>query len=279
MSDRQLSHEVINQLVGRKVEKPWGRCDIGAPFEAGEVNDQPIGEIWFERLGGKMPELLIKYLFTSQNLSIQVHPDDYIARAAGFHQGKDEAWYIISALPGAVIGLGPRCALTTDELRTASLDGSIANLLSWRTVKAGDFYYLPAGTIHAIGAGLVLVEIQQNVDVTYRFYDYGRSRPLQLKSALLAADLDPYVQTVAPSIREFGRQVLNDENAFVVERWSDGYARYLSASPESPKWIIPIHNVSEVDYTPIAPRSVWMIEKRVKVNAADGGDLLIAYRK
>ena len=279
MSDRQLSHEVINQLVGRKVEKPWGRRDIGAPFEPGEVNDQPVGEIWFERLGGKMPDLLIKYLFTSQNLSIQVHPDDYIARAAGLDQGKDEAWYIISALPGAVVGLGPRRAVSTDELRTASLDGSIVNLLSWRTVKAGDFYYLPAGTIHAIGAGLVLVEIQQNVDVTYRFYDYGRSRPLQLKSALLAADLGPYVQTVASSIPETGRQVLNDGNAFVVERWSDGYARYLSASPESPKWVIPLHNVSKVDLTPIAPGSVWMIEKRVKINAADTGDLLIAYRE
>lgn len=126
----------------------------------------------------------------------------------------------------------------------------------------------------------MLVEIQQNVDVTYRFYDYGRSRPLQLKSALLAADLDPYVQTVASSIPEAGRQVLNDDrNAFVVERWSDGYARYLSASPESPKWVIPLHNVSEVDRTPIAPGSVWMIEKRVKINVADTGDLLIAYRE
>lgn len=274
---RQLPQEVINQLVGRKIEKLWGRRDLGPPFEPVDMDDEPVGEIWFERADGLKPELLIKYLFTSENLSIQVHPDDDIARAAGLDRGKDEAWFIISALPGAVIGLGPLHAATSDELRAASLDGRIADLLCWKGVTAGDFYYLPAGTIHAIGAGLVLVEIQQNVDVTYRLYDYGRSRPLQVDAALLAANLRPYVRSVAPPACEAGRQVLNHGPAFVVEHWSHGYAGYVSASAESPTWLIPIRDVSEVNHTLIAPGSVWMIERRMKVRAADAGDLLIAY--
>lgn len=279
MTPRQLLPEVINQLVGRKVEKLWGRRDLGAPFKPVDINDQPVGEIWFERSDSLKPELLIKYLFTSENLSIQVHPGNDSARAAGLDRGKDEAWFIISALPGAVIGLGPRHAVSANELRAASLDGHIADLLCWKAVKAGDFYYVPAGTIHAIGAGLVLIEIQQNVDATYRLYDYGRSRPLQLHAALSAADLTPYLRSNAPYDCGGGKTVLINGPAFIVEHWSDGHAGYLSASKECPVWLIPVHNLSAVDHTQIAPGSVWMIERRLKVRVADAGELLIAYRK
>src|SRR3546814_2738640 len=91
-------------------------------------------------------------------------------------RGKDEAWLILAAEPDSTIALGTKRPVGREELRDAALDGSIEDLLDWKPVKAGDFYYSPAGTVHAIGAGITLIEVQQNVDLTYRLYDYGRPR-------------------------------------------------------------------------------------------------------
>ena len=165
-SPSRKSTAALTELVPRRVEKPWGRRDLRAPFGPVGETGQPVGEIWLERPDGGRPELLIKYLFTSEDLSVQVHPDDDAARAAGLSGGKDEAWFIMKAAPAAMIGLGLREVVTKQELRAAALDGRIANLLFWQVVVPGDFTYLPAGTIHAIGAGVTLIEIQQNIDVT-----------------------------------------------------------------------------------------------------------------
>src|SRR5205823_13170573 len=106
------------------------------------------------------------------------------ARARGLPRGKSECWYILEAEPGAVLGLGLTREAAADELRAAALDGSIEELISWRPVRAGDFISVPPGTIHAIGAGISLLEIQQNADVTYRLYDYGRPRELHLDDGI-----------------------------------------------------------------------------------------------
>ena len=169
-------------LRTREVEKPWGRVELPTPFSRG--SRQRTGEIWFQHPTGEDLPLLVKYIFTSEKLSIQVHPDDNQARQRGLANGKTECWYILEAKPEATLGLGLTENLSADEIRSAALDGSIEHLMNWVPVRAGDFVFVPAGTIHAAGAGLALLELQQNADVTYRIYDYGRPRELHLDEAI-----------------------------------------------------------------------------------------------
>ncbi len=158
-------------LATKRVEKPWGRHHLYPGFPDPAPDAEPIGEVWFQSPHPEEPELLVKFLFTSEKLSIQVHPDDTAAQAAGYARGKDEAWVVLDVERGATIGLGLTRRATREELRAGALDGSIEALVDWRPAKPGDVIYSPAGTVHALGAGLAIVEIQQNVDLTYRLID------------------------------------------------------------------------------------------------------------
>lgn len=175
-------------------EKPWGRQILPSPFgqmkAAAGLAAAKIGEIWFQRADGDPLPLLVKYLFTSERLSVQVHPDEDDARARGAAMGKNECWYILDAEPGAMIGLGTKEPISKAELRAAALDGSIEQMMNWKAVKAGEFYSVPAGTLHVIGAGISLIEFQQNSDITYRLYDYGRPRELHLDDGVAVANMD-----------------------------------------------------------------------------------------
>lgn len=173
-----------------------------------------IGEVWFTD-GVELP-LLTKYIFTSERLSIQVHPDDEQARARGLPQGKTECWYIIEAEPGATLGLGLTRELSADQLRQSALDGSIEELIDWRPVNAGDFFFVPAGTVHAIGGGISLLEFQQNVDVTYRLYDYGRPRELHLDDGIAVARPEPYADSLAKHVLPADEQTLVDGPHFIL---------------------------------------------------------------
>lgn len=178
------------KLYPHFVDKPWGRSGVaGLPAK---LRRRRIGEVWHAAPGGEPLPLLVKHLFTSERLSVQVHPDDDQARARGLAGGKSECWYILDAEPGASLALGLRREASAAELRDAALDGSIEALLAWKTVRPGDFFYVPAGTIHAIGAGISLVEVQQPNDVTYRLYDYGRPRELHLEDGLAVASRTVY---------------------------------------------------------------------------------------
>jgi mannose-6-phosphate isomerase len=130
-------------------------------------------------------------LFANEPLSIQVHPDDAFARSIGLPHGKTEAWYILSAKPGAKVAVGLQRPATAQELRASIEDGSIADLVSWRDVHAGDVVFVPAGTIHAIGPGLVIAEIQQRSDATFRLFDFGRQRELHVDNAMAVAHAGP----------------------------------------------------------------------------------------
>lgn len=180
---------MLTRLKAVVVEKPWGRTNI--PSEFGHFGGRRIGEIWFAHPAGDASPVLVKFLFTSERLSVQVHPDDAAARAAGYQRGKDECWLVLSAEPNAELGVGIKRKVSVDELRQAAIDGSIVELIDWRQTAADDFIYNAAGTIHAIGAGLTLVEVQQNIDCTYRLFDYGRSRPLHLADGLRVATPGP----------------------------------------------------------------------------------------
>ncbi|MFZ1368273.1 MAG: class I mannose-6-phosphate isomerase [Sphingorhabdus sp.] len=178
------------KLTRHFVEKPWGRTDLPSAFAA--PDGKRIGEIWYESDESPTLPLLVKWLFTSEKLSIQVHPTDAQAAARGLPSGKEECWYIVDAEPGAVLGIGTKRPLDAAELRAASLSGEIEDLIDWKPVRAGDYFYIPAGTVHAIGAGITLVEVQQYADVTYRLFDYGRPRELHLDDGVAVSRAEPY---------------------------------------------------------------------------------------
>ncbi len=258
------------------VNKPWGRHTLWPGFEAVPADGEPIGEIWYQVMpGAPEPELLVKYLFTSERLSIQVHPDDDDARAAGYARGKDEAWLILAAEPGATIALGTRYPVSRAELRAAALDGSIETLMDWRAVKAGDVIYSSAGTVHAIGAGLTLIEVQQNVDLTYRLYDYGRPRELHLDAGIAVSNPVPFVDSPAPIQGTLGRDVLVEGGKFVIERLLEDRGHILSLP--TPAWIIPVTGGGRIDEQPFEAGECWMIDGQVIVNLEVGSDVLLAY--
>ncbi|MEP4784107.1 MAG: class I mannose-6-phosphate isomerase [Erythrobacter sp.] len=169
------------------VEKVWGCESLPAPFTA--PSGQRIGEIWFEP-PPELPSILAKYLFTSEKLSVQVHPS--AAQAQTHEEGKEECWLVLDAEPDARLAIGFKEPIDGAEMRAAALDGSIEQLLEWHPVQAGDFFHLTPGTVHAIGPGISLVEIQQNSDTTFRLFDYGRPRELHLDRAIEVAEGVPY---------------------------------------------------------------------------------------
>lgn len=264
----------VRQLEWRALEKVWGRRDFPATYGDASAFDDPVGEIWFE--GDAAAELLVKRLFTSEKLSIQVHPSDEQARAIGHPRGKDEAWFVLTAEPGATIGAGFDCELSDADLRTAALDGSIERLMTWHEVKPGDFFYVPAGTVHALGAGLSLLEIQQNVDLTYRLFDYGRPRELQLEQGIAASRARPYAhrptERIAPS-----REVLVAGPKFVVERLSGSSEHAVPAGSDAPVWMMPVTSGCAVDGTDMLPGTVWLADGPVHVRLGGDACLLAAY--
>ena len=213
-------------------ERVWGRKDLSYLYDSPPASPHPVGEVWLtadsnrvengawkgttlgalcrscgpELLGKKIhasrsqsPQafpLLVKFLFTTEKLSVQVHPPDPYARQREGSEGKTEMWHVLHAEAGARLAVGLRDevlaiqGLDRRTLRTAIESGDIEDMLHWREVGEGETFYVPAGTIHTIGAGLVLCEIQQNSDVTYRLYDYkrpgndGRPRTLHVEKGL-----------------------------------------------------------------------------------------------
>ena len=245
------------KLDRRYVEKPWGRAQLPAIFEA--PSRSPIGEIWFASARG-LP-LLAKYLFTSERLSVQVHPDDAQARVRGLERGKAECWYVIEAESEATIGLGLRGTLTREELRSAALDGSIVDAMEWRTVRAGDFFYVPPGTIHAIGGGISLLEFQQNSDATYRLYDYGRPRPLHLDDGVVVAALNEYPDKFFQSVEESADRILVDGPEFVfVHCHSDSLQ-------DRRRWILPLDGMVHCNGETVTVGECLLAEAGVQVES------------
>ena len=146
--------------------------------------------MWFEG-SGELP-LLVKFLFTSEELSVQVHPDDAYAAKHHNSRGKTEMWHVLAAEPGAQIAAGFREPVSPERLRAAALSGEIEESAGVVEARPGDTFFIPAGTVHAIGAGLTLCEIQQLSDITYRLYDYGRPRELHLEHSIAVARREPH---------------------------------------------------------------------------------------
>lgn len=209
----------IERLTARSVAKPWGVADP-RPWTQPSSDGTWIGELWYERseTTNPPPTLLLKLLFTSQPLSIQVHPNDEFAQSIGLPNGKTEAWFVIDALPGAKVALGLSRTCTPQELRQSIEDGSISDLVVWQAVSAGDVISVPAGTIHAIGGGLVVAEVQQRSDTTFRMFDHGRQRALHVDCAVAAAYAGAAALQLAPVRLSNQRTLLVSNPHFVLER-------------------------------------------------------------
>ncbi|MGH9811296.1 MAG: type I phosphomannose isomerase catalytic subunit, partial [Terriglobia bacterium] len=226
--------------------RPWGTLDL-SPIYPNHKFEEKIGEAWLtgdackvangplkgrsladlssqygrELVGdaaadpGRFP-LLLKFLFPHEKLSVQVHPDDDAAGRVGLPCGKTECWYVLRSEPGAQVALGLKPGVTRAELARAIRETRAEELLNWMEVVAGDMIYVDAGTVHAIGPGLVLVETQQNSDTTYRLYDYGRPRELHIDRGLAATRLHTAAGKVAPKT-EGARVRLIEQKYFAVD--------------------------------------------------------------
>lgn len=270
----------IERAIVEARRKPWGSRNL-LPWSDIAASDDPIGELWFRRADATSPEsvLLLKLLFTTEPLSIQVHPDDTFARSIGLANGKTEAWYILSALPGARVAIGLKRSLSSTELRTAIADGSIDDLVQWRPVRCGDAIFVPAGTIHAIGAGIVLAEIQQHSDATFRLFDYGRQRELHLENAVAAAK-------AAPAPRQWPSRRLNETRTalvtsshFLLEQIDLAAGSIWTLDARNEAWIVVIKGQGQMAAATMAAGQVVFLEAdQLKIEAsAEGLRALLAY--
>jgi mannose-6-phosphate isomerase len=270
----------IEHAIARAKPKPWGSIDL-RPWSLASTSDGPIGELWFERPGLAAPKtaLLLKLLFTTEPLSIQVHPDDAFARSIGLANGKTEAWYILSAVPGAQVAVGLNYPRSATELRTAITDSSIADILRWHPVHKGDVIFIPAGTIHAIGAGIVLAEIQQHSDATFRLFDYGRQRELHIENAVAVATAGPRGRQAPPERLSGARMALTVNPHFALEQidLASGSAWMLDAPKET--WILAIEGHAQLGLTTLSLGDAVFLEAdhaEIEVGA-DGLKALLAY--
>ncbi len=213
------------KLATKIVDKPWGKRGIDPRF--GVDSDRQVGEIWFEPPPGRELDVMAKYLFTTERLSIQVHPDDATARERGYPRGKDECWIVLDVAEDAELGIGTVRKVEAGQLLDAAKDGSIVDLMDWRRPSKGDFIYNPAGTVHALGPGLTIMEIQQAVDLTYRLYDYGRPRELHLDEAADVVRPKPHSNPLD------GR--VGDESRILVDGPHFGVAWCVGEPPELPE--------------------------------------------
>jgi mannose-6-phosphate isomerase len=252
-------------------ERVWGRTDLSPFFTS---PDGRIGEVWFTS-EQDLP-LLVKILFTSERLSVQVHPADGEAGP----RGKTEMWHILEAEPGAKIAVGFREPMTRTRLLEATAAGEVEALLNWIPVKAGETYLSRAHTVHAIGGGLVICEIQQNSDVTYRLWDYGRQRATHVQQAVAISDLNVYNGRLEPSVIAPGFEELARCEYFVTERVELGAGRSAGYEPQETELWIVLKGCGEIDGAAYRPGEVWHCSEprpRSELRATTDSELLRTY--
>jgi mannose-6-phosphate isomerase len=261
--------------------KPWGVVVDLRPWSSARHDGNAIGEIWYERPGRAAadPSLLLKLLFTNQLLSIQVHPDDAFAHSMSLPRGKSEGWYVLSATPDAKVPPGLKQGMTPQQLGEAVDDGSISNLVVWRAVSPDDVIFVPAGTIDAIGAGLVIAELQQRGDATFRLFDHGRQRELHIESAMAVANTGPADFRVQPNRLTNERTLLVSSPHFVFEKIDlpPNSAWCLGADRET--WLLVLSGGARTGWFDVTiGDAVFVQSDRVNIHAGTIGMVgLVAY--
>ena len=221
------------------------------------LKEQLVGRAVYQRYGNQFP-LLIKFIDAHSDLSIQVHPDDAMARQSGLPCGKTEMWYVLPSAPGARLYNGLRQPTDAEGLKRMVADKTITQALAQYDVSEGDVFFIPAGRIHAIGAGCMVAEIQQTSDTTYRLYDYdrrdrdGQQRPLHLDQAAACADY-----RVLPDYRTRYQAVVNEPTEVVS-------CPYFSTS------ILPVDGTATVDCSSIDSFIIVMAVSGQGTLSADG---------
>ena len=229
-------------------ERVWGKSDLKPWYDETGTNEL-VGEAWLtgpqclvetgpfkgqtlasvgEKMGGEFP-LLVKILFPADKLSVQVHPDDAQAKAMGETRGKTECWYVLEAESGATVALGLKPGVGAKEVAASVESGTMETLLEHVPVSVGDMLFVDAGTVHAIGPGVVLLETQQTSDVTYRLYDYGRPRELHLEKGLHVIKPKTQAGKVVPRKMD-GFTRLIEQRYFVVDRFELGATKEETVS-------------------------------------------------
>jgi mannose-6-phosphate isomerase len=243
-------------------ERVWGYRDLRPWYDKVAASGPPLGEAWLtgdqcvaicgahagqtlgalfaensEALLGKVAArsaspLLIKVIFAREKLSVQVHPDDRMAQKYGDPRGKTECWYALSAEPGAQVACGLKPGVTLEEVKAGIETDTLEKSLNVLDVAAGEMVFVDAGTVHAIWPGSILLETQQNCDLTYRMYDYGRGRELHIAKSLEATRLTTRAGKV-PSRELADRTILMDGDYFRVERIPVSGSRTSASLPEN----------------------------------------------
>ncbi len=260
------------RLQTHYVEKIWGRIGVEGVPDA--LKAASVGELWFEDEGDSRLPLLVKSIHTSEKLSIQVHPDDEYAKLHGLPGGKEECWLVTHAEPGAALGIGTISSLDGAGLRQAALTGELEALMDWKPVQAGDFYFIPAGTVHAIGAGVSLVEVQQNVDVTYRLYDYGRPRELHLDDGVAVSRAEPYQRPLVKVVPGQSATLLQDGPFSVSIRYVEA-GGHMDVGAEQ-AWIFPLSGAGAINGVDCAAMECWLASEGTRLSSRSGTDFLIA---
>ena len=247
----EARHLPLTQLAPFSIEpqfvtRVWGYHDL-APWYDRVADIEPLGEVWLtgddclieggphrgQTLGSLFEQaspallgpaatsagspLLIKMIFARGKLSVQVHPDDKMAQKYGEPRGKTECWYALAAQPGAEVAVGLKPGVSLAQVEQEIHDGTLEASLNMLPIVAGDLVFVDAGTVHAIWPGSVLLETQQNSDLTYRMYDYGRPRELHIEKSLEATKLVTRAGKVEPVVQP-DRTILIDADYFRVER-------------------------------------------------------------
>ena len=239
---------------GRRLESEFGKklppnAPIGESWEIvdrleaqsvvrdGPLRGKTLDELWTQHrqlIFGNVPDserfpLLIKLLDANEKLSLQVHPPEKVADKLG-GEPKTEFWYVAVADPGAELFLGLREPIGQEEFKRALDKGTVEDCVQKIRVKAGDAMFLPAGRLHAVGAGSLLIEIQQNSDTTYRVFDWnrvdqtGKARQLHVDQALQCIDFDD----VAPELIEPKGELLIKHKLFEIQKWNLDHPREVA---------------------------------------------------
>ena len=252
---------------------------LGAAHESNLASAQPA----------EFP-LLVKLLFPADKLSVQVHPDDAHAQAMGQPRGKTECWYVLQADPGAQIALGLQPGVTPDAVRAAIAAGTMEDLMQWLPVTPGEMVFVDAGTIHAIGPGMVLLETQQTSDITFRMYDYGRPRELHVEQALRvmkthteAGKVAPIKMQGAPPTRSLGGKEtgpdfirLIQQRYFTVDRYDLAPNTSITIPATTPGCLVTLSGSGTVTSSPDSASAVDLIPGHAIVVPANTGSLTVA---
>jgi len=254
--------------------RPWGRMDL-RPWYGNVGNNEPVGEAWLTgpesvvetgpMAGKKLAEvvagngravagqdgaefpLLVKLLFPNDKLSVQVHPDDAQAQAMGRPRGKTECWYVLEAESGAAIALGLKPGATVESVRQGMEQGTLEQMMQWVPVTTGEMIFVDAGTVHAIGRGMVLLETQQTCDITFRMYDHGRARELHVEKALEVMRTETAAGKVAA--REMnGFTRLIEQKYFTVDRYDVAAGDAATIDGGIPTCLAGLHGVGQVEW-------------------------------